>query len=180
MTIKLPNMCSSSCYKDSINSSWSKLLLAKEPLSNQPCGMNIIKQRLHLLHKSRVLYQPAYRLQGHQEHHTHFKGSTLIWATSSSTNDHRMGHLAMPHVSIPKSSPSYHILHVIQCPYHALLSSAHILAMPSTFSFNLLSISSTFIMPFSLMVCHQWQPCLTNFPFVIDGNTSSITLPLWH
>ena len=70
------------------------------------------------------------------------------------TNDHRMGHLSMPHVPIPKSCSSCHILHVNQCPYHALSSSA----MPSTFSFNLFSISSTFIIPFSLMVCHKWQP----------------------
>ena len=46
------------------------------------------------------------------------------------TNDHIMGHFSKPHVPIPKSHYSFHILHVIQLACPCSLSS---ISMSSTF-----------------------------------------------
>ena len=75
------------------------------------------------------------------------------------SNDHRMGHLSF--------LPNYDVLLAI------FFLPCHIFFLPC----YLMPISSIFIMPLSLMVCHQWKLFSSISPFVIDGNHLHVLSP---
>ena len=74
--------------------------------------------------------------------------------TILTTNDHRMGYLVL--LGVPMFLLPCHQ----RLPLHA--------------------ISSTFMSPLSLMVCHQWQPMLKKLPLCHWWQPYSISLPLCH